>query len=156
MMAYFPIFIDLNGKTVLVAGGGTVAARRIAGLLDFGCRIRVIAPGLCPELQRRAEEGTVAWDRKEYETEDLTAGDTVPFFVLAAATRQVNEKIVQDCRKRNIPVNDASRKENCDFYFPGLARKGDLVAGITASGTSHTQAARLSAAVRKILEEETF
>ena len=43
-MAYFPLFVNLEGRRVLVVGGGKIAARRIRTLLEFGCEITVVAP----------------------------------------------------------------------------------------------------------------
>ena len=76
------------------------------------------------------------------------------FFVLAATDDAAcNEQIVTDCRKLGILVNTSHRKELCDFYFPGLAVKEELVAGITASGDSHAQARDARIQVEKALEE---
>ena len=50
-MAYFPFFADIQGKEAVVVGGGKIACRRILSLLPFGCRIRVIAPEIGPELK---------------------------------------------------------------------------------------------------------
>ena len=56
-------------------------------------------------------------------------------------------------RSRSIPVNVSSDKTLCDFYFPGVARKGSIVVGVTAGGTDHAGAKRVTQAVRKLLEE---
>ena len=76
-----------------------------------------------------------------------------PFFVLAAAGREVNETVVKDCRAAGIPVNDASCRENCDFYFPGIVKEGETVVGITAGGRDHKLAAALSGLVRRFMKE---
>ena len=65
----------------------------------------------------------------------------------------VNEAVVRDCRSLGIPVNDASQKERCDFYFPGLIRQGETVIGVTSGGTDHRLAASLSAVVRDYMKE---
>ena len=54
---YFPMFVDLTGKNVLVAGGGRIALRRVTTLLRFGAAIRVVAPQLCGDLEG-LEKGT--------------------------------------------------------------------------------------------------
>ncbi len=56
-MAYFPMFIDLEGKKCLVVGGGRVAARKAVQLLDFGADLLVVAKEASPEMQRLAESG---------------------------------------------------------------------------------------------------
>ena len=87
------------------------------------------------------------WEKGDYTSSFLTANR--PLFVLAAAPAEINERVVADCRKRGIPVNDASRKENCDFYFPGIVKEGETVIGVTAGGKDHRFAATLTAALKK-------
>ena len=150
-MAYFPLFVDLEGRQVLVVGGGKIAMRRVRTLLEFGCEITVVSPEVCEELWEK-----VLWKKKRYDETDLESlgnvGEASRFvFVLAAAAPEVNEKIVCDCRKKKIPVNNASNRDQCDFYFPGIAKDGDTVVGITSGGGDHRLAAKISVAVRQIL-----
>ena len=132
-MAYFPLFVDLEGRQVLVVGGGKIAMRRVRTLLEFGCEITVVSPEVCEELREK-----VLWKKKRYDETDLESlgnvGEASRFiFVLAAAAPEVNEKIVCDCRKKKI------------------AKDGDTVVGITSGGGDHRLAAKISAAVRQIL-----
>lgn len=156
-MAYFPVFINLSGKHVVVIGGGRIAERRIAVLLEFGCRITVIAPELSDGLRKMRSDETnhIIWKEKKYETADLTFSDQeeMPVFVLAAACKEVNDRAVVDCHEKKIPVNHASDRDQCDFYFPGIAKDGETVVGITSGGTSHRLAAELSGAIRTFLKE---
>ena len=69
-MAYFPLFVNLNDRLVLIVGGGKVAARRAASLSGFGCRIRVVSPEICKELRRLLKNGQIDWLQKKYETGD--------------------------------------------------------------------------------------
>ena len=142
-MAYFPLFVDLEGRQVLVVGGGKIAVRRVRTLLEFGCQITVVSPEVCEELREK-----VLWKKKRYDETDLESlgnvGEASRFIF-------VNEKIVCDCRKKKIPVNNASNRDQCDFYFPGIAKDGDTVVGITSGGGDHRLAAKISAAVRQIL-----
>ncbi len=50
-MAYFPVFIDLSGREILVVGGGPIAARRIRVLREFGCRILAVAPEAVTDIK---------------------------------------------------------------------------------------------------------
>ena len=79
--------------------------------------------------------------------------------VIALSMAQSSSGYVSDiarlgrvCRERGIPVNVSTDSALCDFLFPGVARKGALVAGITAGGEDHSAARRLTEAVRKLLE----
>lgn len=153
-MGYFPMFVNLEGKRVLIIGGGSIAARRAGILAEFGCRITVVSPELGDGMQRLLEKGSVSWKQAEYSRKYLSeAGEERPVFVLAAAGEDVNRLAVSHCRKEGIPVNDASRKENCDFYFPGIVKDGDAVIGVTSGGGDHKLAAALSGLVRHFIEE---
>lgn len=84
-MAYFPLFVDLEGRQVLVVGGGKIAVRRVRTLLEFGCEITVVSPEVCEELREK-----VLWKKKRYDETDLESlgnvGEASRFvFVLAAA-----------------------------------------------------------------------
>ena len=152
-MAYFPLFVDLEGRQVLVVGGGKIAMRRVRTLLEFGCEITVVSPEVCEELREK-----VLWKKKRYDETDLESlgnvGEASRFvFVLAAAAPEVNEKIVCDCRKKKIPVNNASNRDQCDFYFPGIYMKDEMVVGITASGLDHHKAKKVRIAIQKAMEE---
>ena len=149
-MAYFPLFIDLEEQTVTVIGGGKIAARRVKTLIDFGCSILVIAPEICEEMRELIKNPSVFWIQEAYSG---TFGTRKPVFVLAAATELVNLQVVEACREQGIPVNDASKKERCDFYFPGIAKEGNMVVGVTAGGSDHKGAAALTAEIREWMKE---
>lgn len=147
-MAYFPLFVDISEKEILVIGGGTIATRRVRTLIGFGCRVTVVAPETSDEIKAFAKEGKIRWLETEYEAKHLETGD--PMFVLAAATGSVNERVASDCRQKGIPVNDASHRENCDFYFPGIVKEGDTVIGVTSGGKDHKLASALTEKIRQI------
>ena len=120
----FPLFVDLRGKRVLVVGGGGVAFRRIRKLTEFGCQITVIAPELSEKLDEKAH-----WEAREWRS-----GDCAGYELVLAATNDhtVNRMVGLEAKSLGIPVNVCDAPEACDFYFPAIARKGPVVAGITA------------------------
>ena len=136
MAERFPLFVDLRGKKILVAGGGRVALRRVNTLLDFGPRITVVADRVCPELVRRP-----------FRREDVEGSEA---FVLAATgDDRVNRDICRICREKGVPVNSASDHRECDFYFPAIARGGGTVIGISGNGKNHRAVARMAARIRE-------
>ncbi len=139
---YFPLFVSLLDKQIVVFGGGMVARRRVQALLAFGCRIMVIAPE-----NSMAEWGDIQWIARGYEPEDVCGADLV---FAATDHRETNHAIFKECQKRNIPVNVADCKEECDFYFPALLHQGPLVIGVTASGADHRKAAQIAARLRDL------
>ncbi len=149
MSRYFPLFVNLEGKKVIVYGAGVIGSRRILALLEFGCCLTVAAPEASKEVQRLSKEGKIIWQKKKYESGEISRDAC---FVLAASSdREVNAQIGAECREKHIPVNVSSDRELCDFYFPGLAVKEELVAGVTAGGSDHRKAREVTEKIRSLL-----
>ena len=145
---YFPLFVDLNEKQIVVVGAGTIAKRRIRTLVSFTNHLTVIAPEVNRELLDMEKAGMLRIKRKNYEREDIYDADYV---IAATNDHQINSDIYSACKCMGITVNVCSDKTKCDFYFPGIAKDGDTVVGITSGGGDHRLAAKISAAVRQML-----
>lgn len=157
-MAYFPMFVNLKEKTILVVGGGVIAERRVASLLGFGCRIMVVSPKITDGLEQLAQAGKIIWKKEVYSKSCLNdciseRGSDMWTFVLAASLAHVNADVVHDCKSLKIPVNNASRKEDCDFYFPGLIKEKEVVIGVTSGGSDHKLVAALSKKIRELVQK---
>lgn len=155
-MSYFPMFIDIEGKHILVVGAGKIALRRVQILLQFRACIKVIAKEI-PKEQKEAfhllvSEGKIVLEEKAFEESDLTEA----FFLVLAATnvKKLNHEICMLCRKRKILANTATDRTDCDFYFPAVAVQEELVVGITGDGSDHRKVAETAARIRKVLEME--
>lgn len=151
MSRYFPLFIDLEGKKILVVGAGHIAERRILTLLSFGAKLTVIAPEATEKIKKLAEEGAIRWQEKcwDAETENELEGSLL--VLSATGDTSVNEAVFSACKRRAIPVNCADDRTRCDFYFPGIAEGGGVTAGITAGGTNHRLAREATEKVRELL-----
>lgn len=145
---YFPMFVDLSEKKVVVVGAGTIAKRRIRSLIEFTNHLVVIAPEVNPELQELESSGVIGILRKNYEREDIYGADIV---IAATNDHKTNDDIYSVCKCMGITVNVCSDKNKCDFYFPGIARKEQIVVGVTATGTDHRKAKDVVEKVRQIL-----
>ncbi len=145
---YFPMFIDLTDKKVIVVGAGTIAKRRIRSLLSFTNHLVVIAPEVNKELKDLENQGLLKILRKKYDREDVYGADLV---IAATNDAQTNNDIYSVCKCMGIPVNVCSDKRKCDFYFPGIALKDQVVVGVTASGSDHKKARWVIEQIRKIL-----
>ena len=151
MGTYFPLFINMEGKKVQVFGGGKIAARRVSVLLEFGVKVRVTAPEISEQLIQMAErEDSLTLEFRGYQKGEIQDADLV---LAAASDENVNHMIFQECRHKEIPVNVASDQSKCDFYFPGLAVKEKLVAGVTAGGEDHKLARRVTEEIRALMEK---
>ena len=142
------MFVDLSEKKVVVVGAGTIAKRRIRTLLDFTNHLVVIAPEVNRELLELEEAGRLTILRKKYERDDIYDADMV---IAATNDFQTNNDIYNICKCTGITVIVCSDKNKCGFYFPGIAKKDNLVAGVTASGSNHRAAKEAIEKIRDIL-----
>lgn len=147
MTNYYPVFLALQGKLCLVVGGGDVAARKVASLLECGAAVRVVSPTLLPELETLTEQGKIAVDRRPYAPDDICGASLV-----IAATNQpaVNRLVALHCQQRKIPVNVVDAPELCDFLVPATIRRGPLTIAVSTGGTLPSMARK----IRRKLEED--
>lgn len=152
---FFPLFVDISEKRILVVGAGEIARRRVRTLIDFCRHVTVVAPNVHPELEALAREGRICLLRREYRREDLQN----MWMVLAATDdSRLNEEICAQAKALGALVNAANNQAKCDFHFPGIVRKDPYVVGINASGKDHHGAALLRQRIQETIaqwEEET-
>jgi siroheme synthase-like protein len=138
---YFPLFINIADSVCTIIGGGQIAERRVKTLLEFGARPKIIARQSCAALHALAQSGIISLETRDY----AGAGDIRGSALVFAATndRACNMRIVHDAKENSIPVNTADNPDLCTFFFPALVRRGELVAGITTSGSCPSLSAQL-------------
>lgn len=147
---WFPLFVNMKKKQVLIVGGGKVAARRLKTLNSFSCHITVTAPECDGQIRELADSSSVTIVEREFMQEDLQGKD---FVIAATDNSELNLRIGRIAREAGIYTNIASEKENCDFFFPGVASKGNLTVGVTAQGKDHSLARAATEKIRKLLED---
>lgn len=146
---YFPLFMDISDKKIVVIGGGNIAARRVKVLSQFCRDLTVVAPKIHPDLLTLEEKGQIRVIRREYEREDIYDA----WMVLAATDQhKLNEEIYSVAKCLGALVNVASNREKCDFHFPGIVKKNHFVVGLNASGMDHKGAARLKKRIEEAVE----
>lgn len=144
-MAYFPMFIELKHRKCLVVGGGQIAFRKVKTLMDFGADVCVAAKEILPCILEM--EGVCCME-KEFEPSDIA-----DFTLVVAATdeKELNSRISEICREKNIPVNAVDQIEDCSFIFPAYVKEGEVVAAFSSGGLSPVTAQYLKAQIRPIL-----
>lgn len=149
MQTYFPLFVNLDQKKILVYGAGKIATRRITGILRFGASVVVKAPHIQKEIWELQKHYTTRLfiEQRPYQCDEIQKKGAD--LVLAATNdKQINEMICIECRRKGIPVNNASDSSQCDFYFPAfMERDGMLIAVISTDG-NHKKVAKFSAKLR--------
>ena len=144
-MGFYPVFLDLGDRRCLVVGGGTVAERRVEGLLATGARVTVISPRVTAALSALAADGRIGLESRGYREGDL-AGVDLAF--VATDAREVNASAAREARERGVWVNAADDPTHCTFILPALVRRGDLTVAVATGGTSPA----LARAVREELD----
>lgn len=144
---YYPVMLDVSGKSCLVVGGGSVGFRKIISLLQYGSLVRVVSPDICEELTKLHNSEQIIWIKDNYKCEYL---ENI-FLVFAAANNsEVNQKIYDDAKNKNIPVNIVDVPELCDFIMPAVFRQGDLTIAVSTNGKSPTLAKKICEDLSKI------
>lgn len=149
---YFPMFVDLTDKKVVIVGAGTIAKRRIRAMLEFTEYLTVIAPEVNPELRTLEEQGKLTVLRRAYEREDLYDAALV---IAATNDKKMNEDIYAACKCLGIPVNVCNDRDKCDFYFPGIATCGNTVIGVSTNGREKRRQQALAEQIEQMLAQET-
>jgi len=139
---YYPIFIDVEERSVLIVGGGSVSARKAETLLHYGAAITVVAPDVGDELAHMA----VTIVRKRYEESDLHGRALV---IASTDDACVNARIARDCRRRRIPVNVADRPHLCDFILPAVIEQGSVQIAVSTGGKSPALARKLKSELQR-------
>lgn len=144
-MEYFPLFLDIENKTVLICGNGRHALEKIRRLKPYQPKIVVITPA--PTAELTAMEG-ITMEAHRFSEADL---DCHPAFVVTGENFEENRRISQICREHRVPVNAVDQQSDCDFLFPALLKAGPLSVGISTSGASPTAAMELRDQFRELV-----
>ena len=132
-MSYFPIFVEMTGRRCLVIGGGAVAERKIASLLEAGAVVMVISPDVTETIARWSREQRITLTARCYRPGDLT-GFQLAF--VATDDAKVNNTVFDEGRERGVWVNAADDPAHCDFILPSILRRGDLTVAVSSGGNS--------------------
>lgn len=145
-MGYYPIYLELRGRRCLVIGGGTIAERKVHGLLAAEASVTVISPQLAPLLTEWSQAGAIRHIARMYQT-----GDLYDYHLVFVTTDDgaVNAAVAREGRERDIWVNAADDPAYCDFILPAVIQRGGLSVAIATGGTSPA----LTRAIREELQE---
>lgn len=132
-MGYLPIFIEMKQRRCLVIGGGSVAERKIAGLLEAGATVTVISPDVSETIARWSKNKVIQLTARPYQPGDL-AGHDIAF--IATDDEGSNTTAYNEGRERGIWVNAADDPAHCDFILPSVLRRGDLTVAVSTGGGS--------------------
>ncbi|MCL5883613.1 MAG: bifunctional precorrin-2 dehydrogenase/sirohydrochlorin ferrochelatase [Actinobacteria bacterium] len=156
-MVLYPANIKIEGRPCVIIGGGRVAARKAASLLECGARVRVVSPELdngFDELAGGQAQGVADGRAGEFThvARPYQAGDLEGSFLVIAATddEAVNRAVEAEAQERGLLLNVVDKPEQCNFYVPSSVRRGELMLTVSTGG----QLPALSKRLRRRFEEE--
>ncbi len=136
---YYPVHLNVKGKTCLVVGGGRVGMRKARTLAKSGARVKMVSPELTHEIPREMAD-QIIWISAPY-TPDLLGGITLVF--AATDQKELNRQIATDARDKGILCNIADDPDASNFILPAIVHRGDLIITVSTSGTSPAFAKKL-------------
>jgi precorrin-2 dehydrogenase / sirohydrochlorin ferrochelatase len=146
-MSLYPVFLKLEGRKVLIVGGGSIAEQKIEGVLRSATDVTVIAPQITDRIRTWAEEKRVRHIAGEY-----SRGMAQGYFLVIAATdsEPVNRAVYEEARKSGALANAVDDPDYCNFYAPAVVNRGDFQIAISTGGASPA----LAQHIRRELEEK--
>lgn len=146
-MALYPIFLKLEGRKILIVGGGKIAEEKVYAVLRSAKDVTVISPEITPRIREWAEAGLVKHIAGLYRP-----GMAGNFFLVIACTdsEATNRKVYQEAQEAGVLCNAVDDPAYCDFYAPAVVSRGDFQIAISTGGHSPALAQR----VRKKLERQ--
>lgn len=136
---YYPVHLNVKGKTCLVVGGGKVGLRKARTLVKSGARVKLLSPRLADKMPRDMAE-KVTWISTPY-TSDHIRGIILVF--AATDQKKLNRQIATDARDKGILCNIADDPDASDFILPAIVHRGDLIITVSTSGSSPAFAKKL-------------
>jgi siroheme synthase-like protein len=151
-MRHLPVFLDVEGRPCLVAGGGAVAARKAELLLRAGARVTLVAPEMGPEAQAlAASEDRLRLVRRPYRRDDL---DGVWLAYAATDDAEVQRSIAEDAGRARVWLNAVDDPERCSFLMPAILERGRVTVAVGTGGASPRLAAAIRDAIGHIVGPE--
>jgi siroheme synthase-like protein len=132
MTELLPIFLNLTGRSVVLVGGGRVAAGKLQQLLAAGARVRIVAPEIATATVEVVAKGAprVEIVPRAFVPSDLDGA----WLVVAAATPAVNRHVAAAAEQRHLFVNAVDDPENASAFLSGVVRRDGVTIAISTSG----------------------
>ncbi len=152
---WFPLFINLENKKVLVIGGGKVAAKKIEKILEYGADITVVTENVVEEKLLKLENVKIENNQKiendKAKIEKLVKG----YFLVIAATdnEELNENIANVCDSNGMLINNVSSKVNMNAMFGGIVKNSEFQIAISTSGKNCKRSRAMKSEIQKVLDK---
>jgi uroporphyrin-III C-methyltransferase / precorrin-2 dehydrogenase / sirohydrochlorin ferrochelatase len=141
-----PVFLKLEGRRVLLVGGGAVARAKLPELLRAGARVTVVAPEIHEEIAASA----VAVVVRRFEAGDVDGA----WLVVAAASPEVNREVAAAAEERRVFVNAVDDADRASAYTAGVFRRGGVTIAVSTEGRAPALAGLLREGLEALVPED--
>ncbi|MBZ1391380.1 siroheme synthase CysG [Psychrobacter pacificensis] len=149
-MNTFPLFFKLEGRKVLIVGGGEVALRKADLLSRAGACITILAPDISHEIRELLSDNKHELIEKNYHKSYMSGARVI---IAATDDETLNHEIHADATELNIPVNVVDTPPLCDFIFPAIIDRNPIVIGISSNGKAPVLARLLRARLETLIPQ---
>ena len=150
-MRYYPIYLDLRDRDVLVVGGGAIAEGKALQLVEAGARVFVVSPDLTPRLAELVALGSIRYRAGRFSAFDL---EGVSLVISATDDQAVNEEVAKLASARNLPCNVVDQPALCSFITPALVTRGRLQISVSTGGGSPALTQRVKREIAELIGDE--
>lgn len=148
---YYPLFLDITDKQCFVIGGGKVAERKVAMLLESGANVTVISPTATKVLKELARLGKITFFKRAFAPNDI---DGAALVFTCTNSPEINKAIKASAALRHIPVNVADNPKLCDFIVPSIIRKDDIMIAISTGAQLPLVSKQLRRKLESVLTDD--
>ena len=152
---WFPLFINLENKKVLVIGGGKIAAKKIRKILEYGADITVVTEDVAEKGLLQLENIKIESNRKiendKSKIEKLVKG----YFLVIAATddEELNENVARICDSNGILINNVSSKIKMNAMFGGIVKNDEFQIAVSTGGKNCKRSRAMKSEIQKLLDK---
>jgi len=151
MSTYYPLLLNIEGRTCVVIGGGVVAERKVRSLVERGATVTVVSTTISAGLNQMVQQGLIQLLQRNYQPGDLANALLV---ISATDDPELNKKVATEARRLKALVNVVDDPENSDFIVPSVLSRGDICVAVSTSGKSPALARKIRSELEQYFSEE--
>ena len=141
MPAYYPVYLDIRDRRVVVIGGGDVGEAKSLALIEYGALVVIVAQNVSKRVRELVDLGKLSWIRRDYRDGDLEGA----FIAIVADTQDsdTNTRVSDEATSRNVPLNVADVTDLCTWIAPAVVKRGEVSFAISTGGASPALSRRI-------------
>lgn len=151
---FFPLYIDLNNKEILVVGGGKLANRKTNSLREYNGNVTIYSKNVIEEELKERTDVKFIFENLENDEEKIEKLVENYFLVIAATDDlELNDKISHVCMRKNILVNNVSSKTEMNTMFGAIVKNDEFHVAVSTSGKSCKRSRALKSRIQKLIDD---